>query len=48
MFTKQLVVPPDVLAERDARGARLVVDAVNHSAYDSVPAGQVALIGRVK
>ncbi|KZW01859.1 Clavaminate synthase-like protein [Exidia glandulosa HHB12029] len=42
-----LTFPPDVLAERDRRG-NPTTDSVNYTEYDTTPAGEVALIGRIK
>lgn len=39
--------PPEILAERDRRG-KATTDSVNYTEYGVLPAGQVALIGRVK
>ncbi|KAJ3551960.1 hypothetical protein NM688_g4409 [Phlebia brevispora] len=54
MITQDLIIgkavldiPPEILALKEARG-KVASDSVNYAEYNELPAGQVALIGRVK
>ncbi|KAJ7232660.1 hypothetical protein B0H12DRAFT_1261375 [Mycena haematopus] len=42
------IVPPEILALRDARGNVGATDSVNFTEFDREPSGRVNLIGRVK
>ncbi|KZW00299.1 Clavaminate synthase-like protein [Exidia glandulosa HHB12029] len=44
---RTLKFPPEILAERDARG-KPVADSINYPEYGHLPAGHAALIGRNK